>query len=132
MELNSRLLVIAVILSAMHFQIAHLQRDNIQGQKYCGSQIGKALSTICKGNYNTLKRMDRFPRPAQWDGMYGDMPMPDENPELGFPYQSKEEASTLMGGKRRKKRWGVYNECCEKSCTVEELSSYCAADGKRR
>ncbi|CAH1098622.1 unnamed protein product [Psylliodes chrysocephalus] len=132
MEFRFRLLLITFLIGPIHCQYGDMQGNRQPGpKKYCGSQIGQALSAVCQGNYNTLKRVDRYPRPTQWDAMYGDAPAPDMS-DFGFPYQTRSEATSLMGGKRRKKRWGVYNECCEKSCTREELSSYCAAPSKRR
>ncbi|CAG9864384.1 unnamed protein product [Phyllotreta striolata] len=135
MEFTFRLLLIAFLIGALHCRLAHMQANRQpQGpMKYCGSQIGQALSVVCKGNYNTLKRIDRYSRP-NWDTMYGDAPMaePAAPSAEEFPYRSRAEAASVMGGKRRKKRWGVYNECCEKSCTREELSSYCAPPSRRR
>lgn len=47
--------------------------------------------------------------------------------ELPYPYRKKTEATAMIGSYTRRKRHGVYNECCQKSCTEEELSWYCAA-----
>ncbi|XP_056648408.1 bombyxin F-1 [Diorhabda sublineata] len=127
MEFKCKLLILAVIIGVMHLRMVYPQIR--ESQKYCGGQIGKALSTICKGNYNTIKRITKIPRPVYIDDMYSDMPAA-RGESLEFPFQTKAEATSLLG-KRRRKRTGVYTECCEKSCTREELSSYCA-QGKRR
>ncbi|XP_049825487.1 uncharacterized protein LOC109597751 isoform X1 [Aethina tumida] len=49
-----------------------------------------------------------------------------ERYNLNLPYTiSKESARSMLSRGRRKKR-GVYNECCEKACSHEELRNYCA------
>lgn len=63
---------------------------------------------------------------AHWNKQYSVDLTSDEQE---FPFRKKFEATAMIGRYTRKKRYahGVYNECCQKSCTREELSSYCAA-----
>lgn len=64
---------------------------------------------------------------APWSTQYtADISSSDELP---YPYRKKTEATAMLGSYTRRKRYthGVYNECCQKSCTEEELSSYCGA-----
>ncbi|KAG5893916.1 hypothetical protein JTB14_014524 [Gonioctena quinquepunctata] len=141
MELRfSVLLITLIIIEATNCdldyqqQTIQLQRDlyrTPERRTYCGTHLAQALSTICKGNYNTLiKKNNYYRRARDTSGSMSDMPSEDP----GYPYQKKSEATNLMGGTKRRKRYsrGVYNECCEKSCTREELSTYCAASTRRR
>lgn len=59
--------------------------------------------------------------------------MPDSD-TISYPFQQRSEANSIVGSYTRRKRYGhgVYNECCEKSCSREELSSYCAPSYMRR
>lgn len=63
---------------------------------------------------------------AHWNSQYSaDL----ASEEVAYPYRKKSEATSMIGSYTRRKRYnhGVYNECCQKSCTEEELSSYCGA-----
>lgn len=57
---------------------------------------------------------------------YSDMPVQQYRPE--YPFQDRQEATSMLGnyGRKRRRR-GVYNECCEKSCSKDQLLMYCAA-----
>ncbi|KAJ8919307.1 hypothetical protein NQ315_003891 [Exocentrus adspersus] len=106
--------------------------ETFRTKKYCGSHLSQALSAICKGNYNSLfKKQEVYQKKSYWDPQY-----PSGMPQDGqaFPFQSRSQATSVMSNYRRRRRQihGVYNECCEKSCSREELSAYCAPPYKRR
>lgn len=50
-------------------------------------------------------------------------PLPTEEPQ--FPFRSKSNAASLVPGSFRRHTRGVYDECCRKSCTTQEMVSYC-------
>nr|XP_023013278.1 LIRP-like isoform X1 [Leptinotarsa decemlineata] len=135
MELRFSVLLVILVIKTTNSQLGELQREitRQEPRTYCGGYLAQALSTICKGNYNTLHKKNNYSRRVSWDttGYMSDMPSGDST----YPFQSKSEATNFMGGThRRRKRYphGVFNECCEKSCSKEELSTYCAAPSKRR
>lgn len=80
--------------------------------------------------YNSVSVSDQ--KRSDWDALYSaEMPYSDT---ASFPFQKRSDANSLVGNYRRRKRYGhgVYNECCEKSCSREELSSYCASGYRKR
>lgn len=52
-------------------------------------------------------------------------PLPVEEPQLQFPFRSRSNAASLVPGSFRRHTRGVYDECCRKSCTIQEMVSYC-------
>jgi hypothetical protein len=50
---------------------------------------------------------------------------PIEEREVQFPFRSKSNAATVVPRSFRRHTRGVYDECCRKSCTVQEMASYC-------
>lgn len=64
-----------------------------------------------------------YNRRGYWEAQYtADEPLSDAS----HPYISKNTATSLITQFRRRRKRGVYNECCEKACSYEELFSYCA------
>lgn len=45
--------------------------------------------------------------------------------EVQFPFRSRSKAVTVVPGSFRRHTRGVYDECCRKSCTIQEMASYC-------
>lgn len=102
---------------------------------YCGQHLSQALSAVCHGNYNTLTKKqegkpNHSPEPFGQSTTHNfffsvynrwDQKRPD------YPYKSKQAASSLITGFRRRRKRGVFNECCEKPCSHEELSTYCGS-----
>ncbi|XP_076293279.1 insulin-like peptide 2 isoform X2 [Lasioglossum baleicum] len=74
-----------------------------EARKYCGRELSSILQIICGSDYNP-----RFKK---------------SNQEMD-PYKTVENAKNML--KTRRNRRGIYEECCVKSCTTEELKSYCA------
>ncbi|XP_030760023.1 bombyxin B-1 homolog [Sitophilus oryzae] len=80
-----------------------------QKKRYCGKFLADTLATLCKGNYQTI--------------------IPGSASTRSYPFQSRSLSTSMLGSLRRKRRKrGVYNECCEHTCSKEQLSLYCAAD----
>nr|UYV85202.1 insulin-like peptide 1 [Dendroctonus armandi] len=68
--------------------------------KYCGAVLTLTLGTICKGNYPTHKPV--------------------------FRHKKTHKKQDQMAYGRRRRRRGVFSDCCEQPCSLEELSMYCA------
>ncbi|XP_015588287.1 LIRP [Cephus cinctus] len=122
--LLAMVLVIAIVLP----QMANGQSDVYQyGQKrtsittkYCGKHLSNALQLLCNGVYNSM-----FKKSGQ------EMEMDDYpyNYDEAYPLRSRASTNAMMGrfaGVRfRRQSRGVHDECCVKSCSVSELTSYC-------
>jgi insulin len=50
---------------------------------------------------------------------------PIEEQEIQFPFRSRSNGATIVPRSFRRQTRGVYDECCRKSCTVQEIASYC-------
>ncbi|XP_018789533.1 PREDICTED: probable insulin-like peptide 1 [Bactrocera latifrons] len=96
------------------------------GRTVCGPALDAVLSTICVNGFNT-----KFKKSMEWDDL-GSNALEDE---LVFPYARFPFLSEIHGGqvntlaKTRRHRdtvlTGVYDECCNKGCTYNEIFSYC-------
>ncbi|XP_046666831.1 bombyxin A-2 homolog [Homalodisca vitripennis] len=69
----------------------------------CGEQLTQSLMVICDNKYNKRNQLtsDLYPESSPW--------------------WSRSRAVSLMTRVRR----GVVDECCDKPCSLRELSSYC-------
>ncbi|CAG9766589.1 unnamed protein product [Ceutorhynchus assimilis] len=94
-------------------------------KKYCGRYLTEALATICEGNYQTMRPV-HIHKKSYWKSQIYDSGNP--YPLSDYPFQSRQQATSMVGiyGRKRRRR-GVYNECCEKSCAIDQLRMYCAA-----
>ncbi|KAL1509753.1 hypothetical protein ABEB36_004441 [Hypothenemus hampei] len=79
--------------------------SNESAKVYCGAKLADTLQSLCKGNYQTLRPVYR-----------------------GRHWRSADD-STPSRSRRRNR--GVFNECCEKPCSQQELSMYCGAPYSR-
>ncbi|CAH1370290.1 hypothetical protein MTP99_011849 [Tenebrio molitor] len=120
--------VVATVLAALHTctaeDVATIRGSQNNKKIYCGTRLSETLSAVCKGNYNTLnKKSDIYSlsKSNVWGGRHSS----DSYRPLDYPYRSKASASSLITTFRQRRRRGVFNECCEKPCSHEELSSYC-------
>ncbi|CAH1983925.1 unnamed protein product [Acanthoscelides obtectus] len=130
MDFRATIVIVAISTCVVLCQIEEVQQVlKTSSRKYCGSHLAQALSAICRGNYNTLRKNNPYTkRHAQFESSET-----MDDPE--YPFKKRADASLLSNYAKRRKRGagkGVYNECCEKSCSREELSSYCAASRRRR
>ncbi|XP_055842201.1 probable insulin-like peptide 3 [Episyrphus balteatus] len=96
-------------------------QDTLSEQRICGAAINEVMTLMCK--YGT-KPLD-VKRNSMLDG-----DLEDNNNEDNFafsfdmiPHWGSMEANTLA--KIRRRREGIYHECCLKSCTKSEIMSYC-------
>ncbi|XP_054260046.1 probable insulin-like peptide 1 [Macrosteles quadrilineatus] len=95
------------------------------GKRLCGPALTQAMSLLCDqhdGFYgkrsNSLDTEDSEAEPHWMSEMYLD---PDTEHFL-----TRRQAMRLIPGMQRVRRSGLADECCLKSCTVQEMTSYCA------
>ncbi|KAK2580605.1 hypothetical protein KPH14_007723 [Odynerus spinipes] len=101
------------------------KRQSLTLHKYCGKNLSNALRLLCDGVYNSM-----FKKSGQ-DLVGLEMEM-DDYPfgyDESYPFRSAVTANAMMGrfaGRRfRRESRGVYDECCAKACSIQELTSYC-------
>ncbi|XP_066591752.1 LIRP-like isoform X2 [Prorops nasuta] len=113
------LLVLVIILADLgHAQVDIFQYAQKRPQntvtKYCGIKLSNALHMVCNGMYNQM-----FKKSGQ----------ELESRDYGYVAQlSPERANAMLSrfaGRFRRESRGVYDECCVKACTTDELRSYC-------
>ncbi|KAG8225997.1 hypothetical protein J437_LFUL003056 [Ladona fulva] len=121
-------LVATFTLCSCLFLVANCQQDMMSmgekrsSSKFCGTNLSNALQLVCNGIYNPMFKKSP---PGEFADPDNESPywLPPLE-EIQFPFRPKASAKVLIGSFRRQKR-GVYDECCRKSCTVNELTSYC-------
>ena len=102
---------------------------------YCGSRLSEALKLMCNGHYNSYFKVKKQPgtfedrnsyrvgRVKQLVEQYWSPPA-QMAPLAPLPFRERLRAAALLEGRPRFRR-GVFDECCSKSCTMDELMSYC-------
>lgn len=80
---------------------------------YCGSRLSDALKFMCNGQYNSYFKTKKTPPPEEYWA-----------PPVQLPFRERLRAAAFLESRTRFTR-GVYDECCSKSCTIDELMSYC-------
>ncbi|XP_055535649.1 bombyxin A-1 homolog [Wyeomyia smithii] len=92
---------------------------HITRSRYCGRKLTETLAMLCQGRYPMMSHhrteyLSDQPQ-APMDIEVETLP---ENGSHGFPFSRSK-------GHRRVRRAGIYDECCKKSCSYNELRSYC-------
>ncbi|XP_076624222.1 insulin-like peptide 2 [Colletes latitarsis] len=116
----SLILVIAILMpetehaQSVVFQYRLKRQAENEGRKYCGSNLASTLRMICGSVYNS-----RFKKN-----------IPEMEMDYGFnkdmhPYKSIESAKKML--RFRRNSLGIYQECCLKTCSTQELRSYCGS-----
>ncbi|XP_053684871.1 bombyxin A-3 homolog [Sabethes cyaneus] len=87
--------------------------------RYCGRKLTETLAMLCQGRYPMMghHRSEYLSDQPQVPVEVEVATLP-ENAPYGFPYSRAK-------GHRRVRRAGIYDECCKKSCSYNELRSYC-------
>ncbi|XP_058831026.1 LIRP-like [Topomyia yanbarensis] len=92
---------------------------HITRSRYCGRKLTETLAMLCQGRYPMMSHhrseylSDQPHLPVEVEVAT----LPDSGAH-GFPYSRSK-------GHRRVRRAGIYDECCKKSCSYNELRSYC-------
>ncbi|XP_075234975.1 LIRP-like [Lycorma delicatula] len=98
-----------------------------EGTKYCGRNLANALQLVCGGIYNSMfsKKSD----PGVDMDWLRDLEILEPTEELGYQlFRPRMHAQALLSpnGSFKRHTRGAYDECCLKSCSVKEMSGYCA------
>lgn len=108
---------------------------DLSTKRFCGHVLTESLALICDGEYETIiKRSDD----SFEDDVYNDQAANAAATfidELPIQYQTYAYLSKLLPESaalrpRARRDWmytrhGVYDECCRKPCSFQELKSYC-------
>ncbi|XP_046143602.1 LIRP-like isoform X1 [Osmia bicornis bicornis] len=95
------------------FQERQKRQTVTEPRQYCGQSLPENLHMICAGNYNS-----RFKKSNQ--------EMETDDYAFNYdvhPYKSIKNARKMLRFRRYTK--GIHEECCVKSCSTEELRTYC-------
>ncbi|XP_058460417.1 bombyxin G-1-like [Malaya genurostris] len=92
---------------------------HITRSRYCGRKLTETLAMLCQGRYPMMShhRSEYLSDQPQLPVEVEVATLPN-NGAHGFPYLRSK-------GHRRVRRAGIYDECCKKSCSYNELRSYC-------
>ncbi|KAJ8675861.1 hypothetical protein QAD02_011647 [Eretmocerus hayati] len=116
--------LVAVVLvqsvSPQPSDIYSLTHKRSSSKYYCGKNLANMLTLVCRGYFNPMFKKSSGPEPEseddyQWS--YDD----------SYPWRSRARANAMLGRFRRVTR-GVHDECCLKSCSLNEMTSYCSDD----
>ncbi|CAK9833458.1 unnamed protein product [Anthophora retusa] len=97
------------------FRYERKRQAGAELRKYCGVDLSSQLQNICAGVYNS--RVKKSNQEMEMDDYMA------YNYDL-YPYKSIENARRML--RFRRDSQGIHEECCLKSCSKEELRSYCA------
>uniref|UniRef100_A0A0C4UQP8 Insulin-like peptide 1 n=1 Tax=Nilaparvata lugens TaxID=108931 RepID=A0A0C4UQP8_NILLU len=85
--------------------------------RYCGRNLVAALQLVCKGVYNTMFNNNKKSVRDESSIEYRDDR--ENGGDLDYPFESRAKAIAFLPTNYRKRmRRGVYDECCQNSCTV--------------
>ncbi|XP_023030027.2 insulin [Leptinotarsa decemlineata] len=118
--MHARLVYIFILINILNaFAVPYWSNILSKRTKYCGSHLTSTLSIICEGNYygKTMKRAD-------WLDFDNKLENDLDSGEPKFPFISRDLAESMVPVKSRR---GIIEECCIKSCSLNELRTYCAA-----
>nr|QIJ58388.1 insulin-like peptide 3 [Pyrrhocoris apterus] len=89
----------------------------------CGESLSKTLYLICDGKFNSPFKKSH----GSWNS-YGNELQQRADPESSnfkLPFHSKDKALSILEYRIVKR--GVMDECCRKSCNLDEIKSYCSS-----
>ncbi|XP_074038104.1 insulin [Leptinotarsa decemlineata] len=118
--MHARLVYIFILINILNaLAVPYWSNILSKRRKYCGSDVTSALRIICEGNHygTTMKRSDLL-------AFYNRLKNHLDSEELQFLPSSEDLAESLVPAKSRE---GITEECCTKSCSINELRAYCAA-----
>ncbi|XP_014280185.1 LIRP isoform X2 [Halyomorpha halys] len=120
-----QLLLVSLFISAFaQWDLVTENERSKRSQIYCGEELNKALFLICGGLYNSPFKKSAL---QSYDDYYSDYGLLDSLEEskgdFRFPFHPKARALSALQYKRLKR--GVHDECCRKSCSINEIKGYC-------
>ncbi|XP_034249586.1 LIRP-like isoform X2 [Thrips palmi] len=105
-----------VCLAAAQRDPRHARTGTSGSSTYCGSRLSDALKFLCNGQYNSYFKTNKTPPPEEYWA-----------PPVQLPFRDRLRAASLLESRTQRTRVtrGVFDECCSKSCTIDELMAYC-------
>lgn len=100
-------------------------------KRFCGRHLTESLALICNGEYETIIHPSKRSDETFDEDAYNDQPqLFDDLPShfQTYAYLSKLVPDEALRSRVRREwiaRIGVYDECCRKACTYNELRKYC-------
>ncbi|XP_055613679.1 bombyxin G-1-like isoform X2 [Uranotaenia lowii] len=91
--------------------------QHITRSRYCGRKLTETLALLCNG---------RYPMMGHHRTEYlSDQPQQPVQVEVATLPENGSHSYSRSKAHRRVRRGGIYDECCKKSCSYNELRSYC-------
>ncbi|XP_063227913.1 LIRP-like isoform X1 [Bacillus rossius redtenbacheri] len=90
----------------------------------CGKDLANMLQLVCGSRYNNLFKKSP-PEEPKAEEPYLLEPLPARN-EPCYPFRVSSQARSVIPGAFRRLKRGLVDECCAKSCSIDEMRSYCA------
>ncbi|XP_064540093.1 probable insulin-like peptide 2 [Drosophila montana] len=126
---------------AFLFAICVLAAASSHGEmRLCSVRLNDMLSTLCDKGFNRLIPQKRNSRLMDLDPLdpiqyIEEKEMPSSSAELlTYPMANsrlrniyQENVLNSLTATRRRTREGIVDECCRRSCKLNELMAYCAA-----
>ncbi|XP_046394215.1 LIRP-like [Ischnura elegans] len=126
--------LIVVCIHLLHVSSSQIESmgERRGSMRYCGRQLAMALKIVCNGVYN--QPFDK--KSSENDMMPPEVIQADEGSDYrdievedivapAYPFQPKSRATALKPKSFRRAKRGIHDECCRKSCTLNEIASYC-------
>uniref|UniRef100_A0A1A9VT27 Insulin-like domain-containing protein n=1 Tax=Glossina austeni TaxID=7395 RepID=A0A1A9VT27_GLOAU len=106
-----------------------MTEHSMAGQRFCGKALQDVLDSLCLNGFNPMIRSVMHKKSVDLSD-YTDNEIEDSL--TAYPYDNSLFLDKLFGEdvghmmtKTRRRRHGVYDECCRKPCNYTELASYC-------
>ncbi|XP_013109924.1 probable insulin-like peptide 3 [Stomoxys calcitrans] len=101
-----------------------------EGSRFCGGNLAQILEIVCKNGYNGMAISKKSTNKIadtdvlnKFNEIYDDSPFQSETFLNDLLYGN--HIHDLAKTRRQRHLAGVYDECCRKSCTMDELAGYC-------
>ncbi|XP_052846673.1 probable insulin-like peptide 1 [Drosophila gunungcola] len=127
-------LLIAVIPGALLVVMASGHQLPPGSHKLCGPALSDAMDVVCAHGYNSLSQKRAIQPPVSNElknGWWQALAEADAGADAGYSFSplltNLYGAEVLIKTRRHRRHLpsGVYDECCVKSCSYEELAAYC-------
>ncbi|KAM7358413.1 insulin-like peptide 5 [Cochliomyia hominivorax] len=120
----------------LYFLIAFITfyEVNADSKRFCGPLLVQVLESVCVDGYNSLITKKSVPFHKMLNGL-------DMNNYIGSDTDGLNDKNSLLEDlltqdhtnsfavtRRRRNLLGIYDECCVKGCSYNEIRSYCKQD----
>ncbi|XP_073836299.1 insulin-like peptide 5 [Musca autumnalis] len=112
--------------------IAFCYETHSAATRFCGPNLMRILEAVCVNGFNSMqisKKSIVEPMYPQISDLYGLTDIDNEPHALSNSLLNdvlySEGMNELAKIRRQRQLHGVYDECCRKGCTFNELAGYC-------